>query len=95
VLNYQIITSEGAAVASTVTCLLPIVAIILGVLILNEHVTLLVIFGVSLILLGVALTRKPLESVVRHAWPVMEAGHEIAELTLDDSTYLFQQVRRG
>lgn len=33
-------------------------------------------------------------STVRHAWPVTEAGHEIAELTLDDSTYLFQQVRR-
>lgn len=33
-------------------------------------------------------------STVRHAWPVMEAGDEIAELTLDDSTYLFQQVTR-
>jgi adenylate cyclase class IV len=33
-------------------------------------------------------------STLRHAWPVMEASHEIAELTLDDSTYLFQQVRR-
>jgi adenylate cyclase class IV len=33
-------------------------------------------------------------STERHVWPVMDAGHEIAELTLDDSTYLFQQVRR-
>jgi drug/metabolite transporter (DMT)-like permease len=32
VLNYQIITSEGATVASTVTYLLPVVAIVLGVL---------------------------------------------------------------
>jgi drug/metabolite transporter (DMT)-like permease len=31
VLNYQIITSEGATVASTVTCLLPVVAIVLAV----------------------------------------------------------------
>jgi hypothetical protein len=30
VLNYQIITSEGATVASTVTYLLPVVAIVLG-----------------------------------------------------------------
>ena len=39
VLNYQIITSEGATVASTVTYLLPVVAIILGVLVLNENIT--------------------------------------------------------
>lgn len=32
VLNYQIITSDGATAASTVTCLLPVVAIVLGVL---------------------------------------------------------------
>jgi inorganic triphosphatase YgiF len=30
----------------------------------------------------------------RHAWPVIEAGREVAELSLDDSDYLFQQVRR-
>jgi drug/metabolite transporter (DMT)-like permease len=58
VLNYQIITSEGATVASTVTYLLPIVAIVLGVLVLDEHITLLVLAGIALILLGVALTRQ-------------------------------------
>jgi drug/metabolite transporter (DMT)-like permease len=39
VLNYQIITSEGATVASTVTYLLPVVAIVLGVLVLGETIT--------------------------------------------------------
>jgi drug/metabolite transporter (DMT)-like permease len=58
VLNYQIITSEGATAASTVTYLLPVVAIVLGVLVLDEHITLLVIAGIALILLGVALTRQ-------------------------------------
>jgi drug/metabolite transporter (DMT)-like permease len=58
VLNYQIITSEGATTASTVTYLLPVVAIVLGVLVLNEHVTLLVLAGIALILIGVALTRS-------------------------------------
>ena len=62
-LNYQIITSEGATVASTVTYLLPIVAIVLGVLVLGEHITLPVIAGIALILAGVALTRT-------HAQPV-------------------------
>jgi hypothetical protein len=39
VLNYQIITSEGATIASTVTYLLPVVAIVLGVLVLGENIT--------------------------------------------------------
>jgi drug/metabolite transporter (DMT)-like permease len=57
VLNYQIIASVGATVASTVTYLLPVVAIILGFLVLGEHITLADLAGVGLILAGVALTR--------------------------------------
>jgi drug/metabolite transporter (DMT)-like permease len=57
VLNYQIITSEGATVASTVTYLVPVVAIILGVLVLNETITAVVLAGIVLVLVGVALTR--------------------------------------
>lgn len=57
VLNYQIITSEGATVASTVTYLLPVVAIVLGVLVLGETVTALILGGVALVLVGVPLTR--------------------------------------
>lgn len=58
VLNYQIITSEGATVASTVTYLLPVVAIVLGVAVLDERLTPLIIAGIALILGGVALTRQ-------------------------------------
>jgi len=58
VLNYQIITSEGATVASTVTYLLPVVAIVLGVAVLGEQITLLIIAGIALILMGVGLTRQ-------------------------------------
>ena len=57
VLNYQIITSEGATIASTVTYLLPVVAIVLGVLVLSETITALVLAGIALVLAGVALTR--------------------------------------
>ena len=57
VLNYQIITSEGATVASTVTYLLPVVAIALGVLVLSERITALMLCGIALILAGVAMTR--------------------------------------
>ena len=58
VLNYQIITSEGATVASTVTYLLPVVAIVLGVLVLDESITVAVLAGIALVLAGVALTRR-------------------------------------
>ena len=58
VLNYQIITSEGATVASTVTYLLPVVAIVLGVLVLHESVTVIMLGGIALVLIGVALTRR-------------------------------------
>jgi drug/metabolite transporter (DMT)-like permease len=58
VLKYQIITSEGATVASTVTYLLPVVAIVLGVLVLNETITANMLAGVALVLAGIALTRQ-------------------------------------
>lgn len=58
VLNYQIITSEGATIASTVTYLLPVVAIVLGVLVLDESVTIAALAGIALVLAGVALTRR-------------------------------------
>lgn len=58
VLNYQIITSEGATMASTVTYLLPVVAIVLGVLVLSEGITVLMLGGVAFVLVGVALSRS-------------------------------------
>jgi drug/metabolite transporter (DMT)-like permease len=58
VLNYQIITSEGATIASTVTYLLPVVAIVLGVVVLNETITVATLAGIALVLAGVALTRR-------------------------------------
>ena len=58
VLNYQIIASEGATVASTVTYLLPVVAIVLGVLVLNETITATTLGGIALVLTGIAITRR-------------------------------------
>jgi drug/metabolite transporter (DMT)-like permease len=62
VLNYQIITSEGATVASTVTYLLPVVAIVLGVVVLDESITVMMLGGIALVLAGVALTRRRTQS---------------------------------
>jgi drug/metabolite transporter (DMT)-like permease len=57
VLNYRIIQDDGPTVASTVTYLLPIVAVILGWISLGEAITPAILAGVTLILVGVALSR--------------------------------------
>jgi drug/metabolite transporter (DMT)-like permease len=58
VLSYRIIEDEGPVVASTVTYLLPIVAVALGWVVLREPVTVTIIGGMALVLAGVALTRR-------------------------------------
>jgi drug/metabolite transporter (DMT)-like permease len=55
VLNYRLIEDEGATAASTVTYLLPIVAVVLGIAILSEPATWNLIVGTLIILAGVAL----------------------------------------
>jgi drug/metabolite transporter (DMT)-like permease len=58
VINYRIITDDGPVLASTVTYLLPVVAVILGALILAEPITVQLGAGVAIVLAGVALTRR-------------------------------------
>ena len=62
VIHYRIISDDGPVLASTVTYLLPVVAVILGGLFLDEAITIQLVFGVAVVLAGVALTRrKPAE----------------------------------
>jgi drug/metabolite transporter (DMT)-like permease len=58
VLNYAIITREGATIASTVTYLLPIVAVVLGAAVLDEAITAGMAIGTLVVLAGVALARR-------------------------------------
>lgn len=58
VLNYQLITNEGPMAASTVTYLLPVVSVLLGATILDEPVTVSVLFGTAIVITGVAVVRK-------------------------------------
>jgi uncharacterized membrane protein len=67
VLNYQIITSEGATAASTVTYLLPVVAIVLGVLVLGESITVTTLAGIALVLAGGGPDASPGETSYRFA----------------------------
>lgn len=57
IINFQLIATEGATAASVVTYLVPAVALLLGVLVLNEPASLALPIGAVFILAGVALTR--------------------------------------
>jgi drug/metabolite transporter (DMT)-like permease len=56
VLNYRLIADEGATAASTVTYLLPIVAVLLGLVILAEPASWNLAVGGAVVLAGVALS---------------------------------------
>lgn len=58
ILNYRIITDDGPLLASTVTYLLPVVAVGLGALLLDEPFTASAAVGVAIVLAGVALSRR-------------------------------------
>lgn len=58
ILNYRIITDEGPTAASAVTYLLPVVAVMLGILVLDEPAKAGLVFGAALVLLGVTLVHK-------------------------------------
>jgi drug/metabolite transporter (DMT)-like permease len=62
VINYRIISDDGPVLASTVTYLLPAVAVILGALVLAEPISAQPGAGVAIVLTGVALTRRTREA---------------------------------
>jgi EamA-like transporter family len=57
-LNYHLIHDEGATTASTVTYLLPIVAVILGAIVLGEPITWNLFVGAAIVLAGVAASDR-------------------------------------
>jgi drug/metabolite transporter (DMT)-like permease len=58
-LTYRIIAAEGATNAATVGYLLPVVSVALGVIVLDEDFGLRIAAGMAVVLVGVALTRRP------------------------------------
>ena len=59
VLNYRIISDDGPVLASTVTYLIPLVAVAVGAVFLQEDIMPTLMLGVVVVLSGVALTRDP------------------------------------
>ena len=61
VLNYRLIADEGPTAASTVTYLIPLVAVTLGVAVLDEPLGWSLAAGTVAVLAGVALAQRPRE----------------------------------
>jgi drug/metabolite transporter (DMT)-like permease len=87
ILNYRLITDDGATVASTVTYLIPVVAVLFGMVALGESLSLRVLSGMLVVLAGVGLVRRtrrpvavavpqtPLDMLARPlVQPVLDAG---------------------
>jgi drug/metabolite transporter (DMT)-like permease len=58
ILNYRLISDEGPSTASAVTYFLPIVAVALGVIVLSEPLAWNLLIGTTVVLTGVALSRR-------------------------------------
>ena len=58
VLNYRLIGDIGPTAASTTTYLLPVVAVVLGALVVDEQVTVWMVAGMVLVLAGVFLVQR-------------------------------------
>lgn len=56
-LNYRLLATEGAVTVSMVGYLMPVVSVLLGTVVLHEHLNLRVLAGMVIVLAGVALTR--------------------------------------
>jgi drug/metabolite transporter (DMT)-like permease len=57
VLNYRLITDEGPTATSTVTYLLPVVAVALGIVFLGEPAAAHLLIGTGIVLVGIALVQ--------------------------------------
>lgn len=58
ILNYRLLTDDGPTVASTVTYLSPVVAVLFGAAVLGESLNLRVLAGMVVVLAGVGLVQR-------------------------------------
>jgi drug/metabolite transporter (DMT)-like permease len=56
--NFQIIRDAGSAIASSVTFVTPVVAVIAGIIFLGEKITWYEPVGASIVLLGAAIAQE-------------------------------------
>jgi drug/metabolite transporter (DMT)-like permease len=77
-LTYRLIQDEGATSASTVTYLLPVVAVVLGILVLGEPVSWNLLVGAPVVLLGVSLSENRLSLSRLRARRSSESAQRVA-----------------
>lgn len=73
-INFRLIQDEGATNASTVTYLLPVVAVVLGALFLAEQITVNVVAGTAVVFVGIALAQQRVRLPLRRPAAVAAAS---------------------
>jgi drug/metabolite transporter (DMT)-like permease len=63
-LNFRLIADEGATSAATVGYLLPVVSVALGAAVLGEELSVRVVVGMVVVLVGVGLTQARVRAAV-------------------------------
>jgi len=86
VMNYRLIQDEGPTAASITNYLTPVVAVLLGVLFLDERVSWNLIVGTAMVLLGVWIAERNLGSRGREA-------SEASALLGDDAAPFQERIR--
>ena len=71
-LYYDVVSKIGASQATMVTYTIPPVALILGVIFLNEVLDQYIIIGTGLIFLGIALTKLKIFERIRFYTPALQ-----------------------
>jgi drug/metabolite transporter (DMT)-like permease len=74
ILNYRLLADDGPTVASTVTYLIPVVAVLFGVAVLGESLSLRALVGMIVVLAGVGLARRGATSPPAPVAGTAEAG---------------------
>lgn len=62
ILNYRLVIDDGPTVASTVTYLIPVVAVLFGAAVLGESLSLRALAGMLVVFAGIGLVRRALPS---------------------------------
>lgn len=94
VINYRLITDDGATAASVVTYLLPVIAIVIGASGLHESSTFTALAGTVVVLVGVAASRhqpKPRDRTWEEARLVSEPTPPLPRITWQPHF----EIRRG
>jgi drug/metabolite transporter (DMT)-like permease len=79
ILNYRLLADDGPTVASIVTYLIPVIAVLFGVAVLGESLSSRVLVGMVVVLAGVGLVRRGATSPSAPVAGTAESGGAVAD----------------